>query len=403
MPRTSKGPRYYPSKKAWYATLDRERILLARGPKGPTKMEAENRYEAEKAARRVEVEGDRNTVWAVLNAYLADLKNLVKNGEASPGRLRMHRYVIEGFNDAYSEKTVRELRPLHLNDWLATKRGSRWSEKQKRHTKWGDGTEKLARGVLNRAFNWAAEEAGLISANPLKGRAQGKKPRRQRRRPAKSKVAIADHEHELLVGQATRRSRKDFLHLIRFLDRTGARPAEMYGATAAEWEEGRRAFRIKATPENHGRYKLAHLGEDRLVYVPDDLVPLVRELIATYPTGTLFRNERGKPWKKSTVCARFKSIKQAANRAAAERGVPGVRAAVTAYSYRHAFVTRWVEQDKPLQKLAELLNTSEAMIRERYSHLFERAETLRDALNDFDRGRAERPASSPPNPSEAGR
>ena len=32
MPRTSEGPRYYKSKRAWYANLDGERILLVRGP-----------------------------------------------------------------------------------------------------------------------------------------------------------------------------------------------------------------------------------------------------------------------------------------------------------------------------------------------------------------------------------
>lgn len=383
MPRQSKGPRYYKTKKGWYATMGGETMLLVKGPRKETEQTAKERYDAEVAARKVEVQGDRNTVWAIINAYLLDLGNRVKSDDASPGQLRMHSYVLVAFNEALGGTKVRDLRPQRVTEWLAKMREERWSEKLGRMTSWNDGTEKLARGVINRAFNWAVTEAGLLSGNPLKRHGAGKKAKRQKRRPSKNRTAISDHEHKLLVEQASRRASKGFLHLITFLYGTGARPAEMYGATAAEWDESKRAFRIRAVPKNHGRFKLAHLGEDRLVYIPDDLLPLVKELMATYPEGTLFRNERGKAWKNTTLCARFKSIKRAANRAAKSRGVAGVRKEVTAYGYRHAFVTRWVEANRPLPLLCELLNTSVEMIHSKYSHLFERTDTLRDALNSF--------------------
>jgi integrase len=188
------------------------------------------------------------------------------------------------------------------------------------------------------------------------------------------------------MQQAMRRSKKDFAHLLTFLYRTGARPAEIYLAKASEWDEARWAFVIRAIPENRGRYKLAYLGEDRTVYIPDDLVPLAKELTGRYPEGPIFRTESGQPWTRATLCARFTSIKKAANRAAATVGSPPVRKGVTAYSLRHAYVTRWIEQDRPVWKLCELLNTSEAMLRYHYSHLFQRTESLREALNDFDRG-----------------
>jgi integrase len=360
-----------------------ETLLLIKGPKKETETQAKELYDAEVAARKVEVDGDRNTVWAVINAYLLDLQNRVKNEDAASGQLRMHTYVLGAFNSALGAKRVRDLRPQHVLEWLTEMRKPRWSEKLKRETKWGDGTEKLARAAVNRVFNWATGEAGLISASPLKRHAAGTKAKRRKRRPSKDRVAITDHEHRLLVEQASRRSHKGFLHLITFLHATGARPAEMYGATAAEWDEARMLFRIPATPESRGRYKLAHLGEDRLVYVPDDLMPLVRELMAAKPDGPLFRNESGKPWNNVTLCARFTSIKKAANRAAEARGETGMRKAVTAYGYRHRFVTRWVEENKPLPVLCELLNTSLEMLRSNYSHLFEQTDTLRSQLNSF--------------------
>ncbi len=394
MARTANGPRYYESKNGWFATFDGERIRLTTGPKKKTEEEAREKYDAERASRKVEVAGDRNTVYAVLVAYLRECENKVKNAEMAESTLEMHRGVLLPFNERHGNILVRDLRPQHVSEWLAEMRQERWKEKLKRHVRWGDGTVKLAKDVLKRAFIWATEEAGLISRSPLDRKGRGKREKRRRRRPVKSRVAILDSEHELLLRHANRRSKKDFYCLLQFLYRTGARPAEMYHAKASEWDEKKRAFVIKGIPEERGRYKLAYLGEDRTVLIPDDLLPLVQELMRKYPTGPIFRTESGEPWKNNTLCARFKSIKKAANRDATKRGLPLVRDEVTAYSYRHHYVTRWVEQDRPLWKLCELLNTSEAMVRQHYSHLFERTETLRESLNDFDRGRATPPTTS---------
>jgi site-specific recombinase XerD len=112
---------------------------------------------------------------------------------------------------------------------------------------------------------------------------------------------------------------------------------------------------------------------------------LVRELMTRYPEGPIFRTESGQPWKLNTICARFASIITAANNAAARSGGPTVREAVTAYSYRHAYVTRWLEAGENPLMLCELLDTSMDMLRRHYSHLFERTETLRDHLNSFER------------------
>jgi integrase len=397
MPRTSQGPRYYKSKRGWFANFNGERVRLTTGPKKETQEEAKERYEAEMQARKVETQGDRNTVWAVLNAYLADCENRVKNGDMAESTCRMHRHVIVPFNKKHGLTAVRDLRPQHVTDFLAEMRQPRWHEKLKREVVWKDGTVKLARNVLRTAFRWGVEEAGLITKSPFERAGRGQRPKRQRRRPTSSRTAISDAEHDLLFEQAVRRTKKDFANLLLFLRGTGARPAEIYLATAAEWDEAKRAFVVKATPENRGRYKLAHLGEHRTVYVPASLVPLAKELMAKYPTGPIFRTESGEPWTNATLCARFTSIKKAANRAAERKGVSPVRKAVTAYAYRHRFVTAWVEEGRHLWKLCELLNTSEAMIRQHYSWLFERTESLLESLDDFTQGREARP-STPTDP-----
>ncbi len=68
---------------------------------------------------------------------------------------------------------------------------------------------------------------------------------------------------------------------------------------------------------------------------------------------------------------------------------------MTAYSYSHAFVTNWVKQNKPMAHLCELLNTSEAMVRPHYPHLFEDASALRDELDPFTAGAPVPPRSLP--------
>ena len=261
-------------------------------------------------------------------------------------------------------------------------------KKRNRLLGWGRTMLDIARNVLRTALIWAKDDAGLITSHPFDRQGgKVKRRKRQKRRPTESRAAVTDHEHAMILEQAKRRSHTDFYHLLRLLYGTGARPAEMYGYRADEWDEKRGAFRIKAAPESHGRYKLAHLGEDRLVYILADLVPTVKEQIAKYPTTTIFRNESGKPWNDVTIAARMTSIKRAANRAAVGRRVEGVRKEVTAYSWRHAFATRWIKAGKPLPVLCELLNTSEGMIRQHYSHLFEEVATLRDSLDQFTSGR----------------
>jgi site-specific recombinase XerD len=398
MPRTPKGPWYWEERKGYYATIGGKRIWLATGSRKEAKKEAQEQWDAHMRAYKVEVAGDKNTVWALVNRYLVDAENRVKNKDMSPATLALHRYVLLPFvaTEKYAYKLVRDLRPQDVDDWLAEMRQPRWSEHHKRKMGWNDSTVKKGRDALRRVMRWAQREQGLISRNPLEMPGKHTKAKLRRRRPVESRAAITEHEHALLLEQAKRRTKKDFFYLIQFLKRTGARPAEMYGATAAEWREEEQAFIIRGGSEGMGRFKLAYLGEDRTIYIPADLVPIARQLMGKYPEGPIFRSESGAPWKNNTLCARFSSIKKAANRAAKEREQDPIRKEIKAYSYRHAFVTDWVTKGRPLLHLCELLNTSEAMIRSNYNHLFKKKDVLRATLNEFDAAQGEQPLTGNP-------
>ena len=231
------------------------------------------------------------------------------------------------------------------------------------------------------AFRWSVDEGGLISVNPLarKGEARKKGPPIQYKQ---DKVAITDAEHAAFLAYAGRRQHKDFYYLLEFLYGTGARPAEMSLAKAKEWDEEKKAFVIEPILENQGRYKLLRLGDKRTIYIPDNLIPIARELMARHPTGPLFLTERGAPWTERSLGDRFDYMRKVITTAV-------VRAKLTSYSYRHAFVTRWVLAKKYIPDLCDLLQTSEQMIRKHYNHLFEQHETLRQALNEFSVGTRE--------------
>ena len=72
-----------------------------------------------------------------------------------------------------------------------------------------------------------------------------------------------------------------------------------------------------------------------------------------------------------------------------EAGTDVIRPKVTAYSFRHAYVTDWVvtKNGNGLKMLAQLIGTSVAMIEKHYTHLLGKHDVLRDALNSFEDAR----------------
>lgn len=396
MPRRSTGPRYYATKKGYYAFLNGRRIPLASGPeKDPAvKKAAWEKYRAEAAAASTEVDGDHGTVGQVLNAYL---NNCSQRG-LTENTMTLYGKVLQAFTHAHGKMKVRELRPRHVQQFLADMRQPRPHPKKKTPVFWADGMVRRAIDVLATAFNWAENEE-LVSRSPLR-RQGGKSIARPVMDYRAGRAAITEAEHQALLDETGRRRKRDFHYLLQFWWGTGCRPAEMALARADEWDETRRAFVIRATdPRNRGRFKLARLKKDRVVYVPDDLAPLARKLVASAADregGYLFLNERGRPYTFATIDNRFFSLRRWLAHRAAKQGLPSpIRDHVTCYGYRHAFVTRWLVAGHDAQKLCELLNTSLDMLRKHYSHLFEEHESLREALNGFTQSRPETPATPP--------
>jgi integrase len=155
-----------------------------------------------------------------------------------------------------------------------------------------------------------------------------------------------------------------FAVLLRLLEHTGARPGELYNASADKWDRGLGAFVYKADdePEKQGRFthKTARKGKDRLVFVSD---PALREVIeflcGKHPEGPILRNAVGEPWTDGAVHWRFGELKKRF----------GLRREVTPYSYRHTSITNMLVDGQPPALVAEVHGTSLQMIQRHYGHL----------------------------------
>jgi integrase len=240
--------------------------------------------------------------------------------------------------------------------------------------------------VLRTAFKWAAGEGELISTSPFTRR--GKRVSLRTPDLGLKRLSVTEEEHAALLAQAGRRKRGDFASLLRLLYDTGARPAEIYLARADEWDADRQAIVIDpADPSNVGRLKnrrhLLRKGRRRVIRLPDHLVPLMGQLRAEHPEGPLFRMENGRPWPSpGKIADRMKSLVETVNKLAARRGEPqAVRPGVSLYSYRHAYVTRFLRGGGKVMVLCELLNTSLEMLQAHYSHLMDKHDELLGAVN----------------------
>jgi integrase len=425
VPRVSTTWSYEKSKRRYVANINKEKIILLERvdrTKANDRL-ADEAYAKAKAIATVQSTGDRTAIEVALGAWLAWLETRPQDPVA-PNTYEQYQRIIWSFTALHGKVLGRDVTVWHIEDWLAKMQQERKHQNTGQTLKWDDGTVKLALRVMRGAFSYCTARR-LITTDPFT------QPDAAHLRKGSSidyegkRLPIEEHEYDALVRRALTRSNKDWAILCMLLWHTGARPAELLLARAEEWRPKEKTFVIEAKdPANVGRFKLRRKRKNRVIYVRDEMVPFVELLIEKYrdapklpanihqiltsrkagrpepapmrAVSFLFRRERNEgkrgfgggeygpvPMTYKNVNGRIASTARLINE---EEGVEVVRPGLTAYSFRHAYVTRWIVKNKEnhLKHLAQMLGTSVAMIERHYSHLFRKHDVLREVLNAFE-------------------
>ena len=422
MPRVSKTWSYEKSKRRYVANINKEKRVLLVGVDRTKENDnlADRLYTDERAIAAVEVTGDRTPIKVALSDWLRWLKE--RPDPVAPGTFVQRQRMVWSFTDDYGDLAGRDVTPQHIERWLAKQREERKHPVNGRMVRWGEATVRSALHIMRTAFRYCADRK-LISNDPfLRPGALGLHLGPDTPYEG-NKVNIKQDEYDALVRWALSGASKDLAILLMLLWETGARPSELLAARVEEWRLELPGFLIEASdPGNLGRYKQKRFKKDRIVYVPDSMVPFVELLIEKYKDAPQFpanfhsivaarKSHQQEPvtmrgvsflfraeWNRSTqfpadrygplpltvphfnrlLDSHIKLINE-------EAGTQVIRPNITSYSFRHAFVTNWVIADNgiSLKKLAELLGTSVRMLEKHYTHLFREHEVLRDALNSF--------------------
>jgi integrase len=302
----------------WYCTMPgtKKRVSLF-DEKGERIRGKDNKETAEVALARLKLSGNGWTgeppvddgsclVARVCSEYIQYCVKGLGKGVISKGH---HDNTVSFLNDLCrycGALPVAELKKVHIKTWL------------EEHTSWrSPATQGSVIAIVQAAFNHAAENHGI--RNPLIG---------LKRPPGCPRLhSLSKEEEEALYGAADEALRNFLFALVH----TGLRPfCELARLTADDIEETARGmmWRVHASKTEKGRK----------IPVRPDVADLVRKLMKTAPRGSgvpLFRNSRGKLWKRMTGVVRFISLKKKLG-----WDQHPVRRKYSCYTGRHTFAHR---------------------------------------------------------------
>lgn len=336
--------RYYPTRKAYYTTIQGQLHKLAEGPKdepvGPTYTKALAEFKALTDLALSGQAGDCNTVRTIFELY-AEHQTNKKSEATAKGFKNVGKHFVRMFGDL----RINQLKRHHCEqflDWLKTPRES---HKGTQTAVWKN--TRLPLILIKAAFNWAVEQE-YITRNPFK--LVKNVPSTARGEEAYVQTADFDKVRQHYDG--------DRRAILEFLWHTGCRPNEAYNVQVKDYvrEDKAIVYRWNAEKPDFVWKNARKKKQDRVILLDDEMVALVERKVAEVKTGYLFKSNQG---------GRFTNISLGANlRRMKDRfGID-----IMPYSIRHTYATRWLLNAGSVKVLADLLGTSVAMIESHYGH-----------------------------------
>jgi integrase len=271
--RRDPAPFWWDARQSYYLQVGKKQIKL-----GPDLDEA-NRLAHKILAERPE-EPKPVVASEMLVAEVCD--EFLVWAEANKAPLTYKAYVrrLQHFLDSLKEHgdqylPVAALRPYHVTR-AANEKGVGWASTSKNDLV----------GACQRAFNWAKRQ-GLVDSNPLTG--MEKPPREDR------ELAISPAQYEEVLAAVREPT---FGELLRFAWESGVRPQEIINIHAryVDFDQRRIVFPIREPKRRRSH---------RVVYLTPESEAILRPLVAAHPTGPVFHNSAGRPWKKDAINCAF--------------------------------------------------------------------------------------------------
>lgn len=234
-----------------------------------------------------------------------------------------------------------DLKPFHVSEWVDS------------NPTWGNTYKGGAIIAIKRVYNWAIE-LGYADINPI---ARLKKPTANRR-----ETYMQTEDFEQIIGML--HNNDPFRDLLVFVWTTGCRPQEVRHIEPRHVDLANERIVFPAAESKGKRTK-------RIIYIQGEALKIIERLMAKYPEGKLFRNNRGTPWTKYAVCNRFHRLSKATGKK------------LFCYAARHGFATRKLIQGHDSITVAALMgHTDGSMLAKVYSHVDKDTGHLKRALAD---------------------
>jgi integrase len=299
-------PWYREDRKAWFATIGGARHKL-----GNTKKEAFERFYAlMRQPKRRKV--SPHSLVAIIDEFLEWVQK-----HRSLANYEGYRYRLQRFVNRWPDLRPDELRPFHVEKWADAFDVSRT-------------TRRNYLRAVKRCMRWAKQQ-GYVEDNPI---ADLEVPSGENR-----EVVIRPEEFERVL---TFVRDEGFRELLLVAWETGCRPQEILKVTAGHVDVVNARWVFKKSEAKMKR-------KVRVIYLSDQALTITKRLMEQNPSGSLFRNSRGRPWTTLAVNCHFKRIRMRIGMEASQPGREGASATEIAAMLERISKTR-TEKGKLVHK-----------------------------------------------------
>jgi len=325
----------------------------------------------EPKAEPITTSGDAILVGELCDAFLEALQARIATKKISKERFINTKRMLGQFCKSFGANTVARMRiggVARIETWLASK------------TTWGSKADPISR--IKQLFNWATAN-GYIPSSPVKTLESGKHGIRVSYFTAEQEAAIfKDCNPHFAIG-------------FRLLLLTGCRPDEIASLTADDVHDDASGFYLLVEHKNQ-----RHTGKRRRIFLVPEAEKIIREALAKYPKGRLFRsgNKTAKGYPPLSPEYFGNAFRKIAKRADCKKiGLDDFvfeakkkKYKYVPYTARHTFAVRYLTgfyrdgKGRPIiltyGEVAALLGNSAKMVEKIYGHLVDQTKFLTDRL-----------------------